>query len=89
MSDTGHNAQQALRDYANKIMRLMDEADALKEDIREVYGQAKAAGFDVKVLRKAITLARKDPEEVDEERALLDLYLDILRGRSPEHAELI
>ncbi len=89
MTKEGHNAEQALRDIANRIMRLMDEKDAIQEDIKEVYAEAKSLGYDTKALRKAIALLRKDPDEVQEEQAMIDLYLSVLRGESPEHAELI
>ena len=46
--------------------------------IKEVYGEAKGEGFDVKILRKVITLRKKDPEERAEEDELLELYMSAI-----------
>jgi uncharacterized protein (UPF0335 family) len=52
----------------------------LSEDIRDIYAEAKGAGFDVKVLRELIRLRRKDPSEREEQETLLDLYRRALEG---------
>lgn len=67
-----------LKSYVARIERLEEEKKAIAEDIKEVYAEAKAFGFDVKTLRKVIALRKKDANERAEEEALLDVYLAAL-----------
>jgi uncharacterized protein (UPF0335 family) len=71
---TGGIAADRLRSIIERIERLEEERKALGNDIKDIYGEAKASGFDVKVLRQLITLRRKEPAEVEEQESLLDLY---------------
>ncbi len=71
-------AKGQLRSLVERIERLEEEKRALAGDIKEVYGEAKANGFDTKILRKVLIIRRKDRAERDEEQALLDLYLGAL-----------
>lgn len=63
-----------LKSLAERIERLMDERDGLGADIRDIFMEAKSAGYVPKVLRKAITRKRMDPSKRDEEDAILELY---------------
>jgi len=47
---------------------------ALSSDIKDIFAEAKSAGFDVKVLRAVIRLRKQEPAEVEEQETLLDLY---------------
>lgn len=67
-----------LKYLAERIEKLMDERDAIQGDIRDIYAEAKSAGYVPKVLRKAITRKRMDPDKRDEEDTILDLYEDAL-----------
>ena len=67
-----------LRAIVERIERLEEEKREIAAQIREVYAEAKANGFDVRTLRKVVSLRRKPPEERQEEEALLDLYLAAL-----------
>ena len=71
-------AKGQLRSLVERIERLEDEKKSIAGDIKEVYAEAKANGFDVKVLRKVIGLRRRDRQELAEEEAMLDLYLGAL-----------
>lgn len=71
-------AQGQLRSLIERIERLEEEKKALSGDIREVYAEAKANGFDTKVLRKVVALRKKDHVEREEEQAMIDLYLNAL-----------
>jgi uncharacterized protein (UPF0335 family) len=71
-------AKGQLRTLVERIERLEEEKRALAGDIREVYGEAKANGFDTKILRKVLTIRRKDRHERAQEQAMLDLYLGAL-----------
>ena len=73
-------AAEALRQYIARIERLEEEKQALLADIREVYAEAKAQGFDPRIMRQVVRLRKKDREQRAEEEALLDLYLRAVEG---------
>ncbi len=78
MSDTGTVAAERLRSFVERIERLESERAAIAGDIREVYSEAKGAGFDVRALRQVIRLRRLDAMERQEQEQMLDLYKSIL-----------
>ena len=71
-------AEGQLKSLVERIERLEEEKRALSGDIKEVYAEAKANGFDAKILRKVIALRKKDAVEREEEEALVALYLGAL-----------
>ncbi len=72
--ETGGVAADRLRSIIERIERLEEERKALASDIKDVYSEAKSAGFDVKVIRQLISIRRKEPAEVEEQESLLDVY---------------
>jgi len=76
-SDDGVAADQ-LKAFIERIERLEEEKAGIAGDIKDVYAEAKGNGFDVKILRKIISLRKKDPSERQEENAILELYLQAL-----------
>lgn len=72
--DVGGVAGVRLKAFIERIERLEEEKKALADDIKEVYGEAKGVGFDVKTIRKIISLRKLDSEKRSEEEGLLDLY---------------
>jgi uncharacterized protein (UPF0335 family) len=67
-------AADRLRSIVERIERLEEERKALAGDIKDIYAEAKSAGFDVKVIRQIIRLRKQEPAEVEEQETLLDLY---------------
>ena len=67
-----------LKAVVERIERLEEEKKEVADQIKEVYAEAKANGYDTKTLRKIVGLRKKDPEERSEEEALLDLYMSAL-----------
>lgn len=63
-----------LRSIVDRIERLTEERAALSSDIKDIYTEAKSAGFDVKVLRQLIRLRKQEPAEVEEQESILDVY---------------
>ncbi len=63
-----------LRGIVERIERLEEERKALGSDIKDVYSEAKSAGFDIKVLRQLIRLRKQEPAEIEEQETLLDVY---------------
>ncbi|QIG65867.1 DNA-binding protein [Ochrobactrum phage vB_OspM_OC] len=77
-NDATSVAQAELKQFVERIERLNEEKKATLEDIKEVYAESKARGFDNKAIRKIISLRAIDPEKRDEEEAMLNLYMDAL-----------
>lgn len=67
-----------LRALVERIERLEEEKKTIAGDIKEVYAEAKSNGFDTKILRKVISLRKKDAAERQEEESLIDVYLAAL-----------
>lgn len=63
-----------LNTFIDRIERLEQEKSDLQADIREVYAEAKGAGFDVKVMRQVLRLRKMDPADRQEQTFLLDEY---------------
>ena len=74
MSDIAGVSGDRLKSFVERIERLEEEKAALMEDIREVYGEAKAVGFDAKIMRKIVSLRRMDTDKRREEEEILDIY---------------
>jgi len=83
MADRGGVAAERLKSFIERIERLEEEKRALAADIKEVYSEAKGAGFDVKTMRELIKIRRMDEEDLDEREALLDTYKRAL-GMMPQ-----
>lgn len=77
-SDTHGVARDQLRAFVERIERLEEEKKTIADDIKDVYGEAKSMGFDTKILRKVISLRKKDDQERMEEELILDTYLQAL-----------
>jgi uncharacterized protein (UPF0335 family) len=73
-TEVGGIASERLRSIVERIERLEEEKKALSSDIKDIFAEAKSAGFDVKVLRAVIRLRKQEPAEVEEQETLLDLY---------------
>lgn len=67
-----------LRQLIERIERLEQEKKDLAEQVGEVFAEAKGRGYDTKVMRKVIALRRREPGDVAEEEAILDLYKQAL-----------
>jgi uncharacterized protein (UPF0335 family) len=80
-------ASEQLRSIVERIERLEEEKAALAGDIKEVYAEAKANGFDTKTLRQVVRLRKTDTAERMEQEALLDLYMNALGMIQAEAAE--
>ena len=65
---------QRLRSFIERIERLEEEKAEIHEDIKEVYSEAKATGFEPKIMRKVVRLRRMDRDKMREEEEILELY---------------
>ena len=73
-----------IRAFVERIENLDTEIAELNEQKKEVFSEAKAEGFDVKILREIIKLRKQDQEERDEREGLLDLYMRAMEQAEPE-----
>lgn len=71
---TGGIAADRLRSIVERIERLEEERKALASDIKDIFSEAKSAGFDVKVLRQLLRIRKQEAAEVEEQETLLDVY---------------
>lgn len=67
-----------LRAFIERIQRLEDEKKTIADDIKDVYGEAKATGFDTKIMKKVISIMKQDKDERMEQDSILDTYLRAL-----------
>ncbi|QQG37354.1 MAG: DUF2312 domain-containing protein [Micavibrio aeruginosavorus] len=63
-----------LKSIIERVERLEEEKAALAEDVKEIYGEAKATGFDPKIIRKIVRLRKIELEKRREEEMLLETY---------------
>lgn len=71
-------AKDQLLSVIERIEHLEEEKKGISDDIKEVYAEAKANGYDTKVLRKVVSIRKQEPAEREEQDAILDLYLTAL-----------
>lgn len=71
-------ASSQIRSLVERIERLIEEKKAIQTDIKDVYGEAKAHGFDTKALREVVKIRGMDKAERQEQLAMIDLYLSAL-----------
>lgn len=71
-------AKDHLKAFVERIERLEEEKKTIADDIREVYAEAKANGFDVKALRTVVRMRKEDADERKEQEMILETYLHAL-----------
>ncbi|MGH6951133.1 MAG: DUF2312 domain-containing protein [Vitreimonas sp.] len=71
-------AQEKLRQLVARIEKLEEEKKGVADDIKESYAEAKAMGFDSKVLRQVVRLRKQDRQEREEQDQVRELYLHAL-----------
>jgi uncharacterized protein (UPF0335 family) len=78
MTSLQSSAQKQLRQLIEQVERLEEEKKALAGDIRDKFAEAKGLGFDVKAMRKIISLRKKTQSDRQEEEAILAVYMHAL-----------
>lgn len=77
-------SSEQLRGFIERIEKLQDEKADIAENIRDVFGEAKANGFDTKAMREVLKLRAKEAHEREEQEHLRDVYMRAM-GLSPEY----
>ena len=74
IADVGGIATDRLRSLIERIEKLEEDKKEISTDIREVFAEAKSAGFDVKIMRAILKLRKMNAADRDEQEFLLDTY---------------
>ena len=78
MVDINQNTAELLKKYIEGIETYEDQKKEINASIKEIFDEAKAAGFDTKIMRKVISLRKMDQVTLDEQEFLLDTYKEAL-----------
>src|SRR5271163_3840832 len=73
-----------IRSFVERIEHLDSELQELNESKKEVFAEAKAEGFDVKILKEIVKLRKQDKDERDERESLLNLYMRAMEAAPAE-----
>lgn len=80
------NSHGHLRSLIERVERLEQDKATIHTDIKEVYAEAKANGFDPRIMRQIVRIRKMDPADREEQQALLDTYMAAL-GMMPEEGQ--
>lgn len=69
-----NSSKEYLKQFMARIERLEEDKKTVLEDIKEVYAESKAQGFDTKVLKNIVRIRKIDKAKLDEHEELMDLY---------------
>ena len=71
-------AADQLRLFIERVERLEEEKKGISDDIRDVYSEAKAMGYDPKIMRQIVRLRKMEPHDRQEMQAILETYMSAL-----------
>ncbi len=71
-------AIEQLKQYINRIEKLNSDKSEVSDDIKQVFDEAKANGFDIKIMKQVIKLKKLDKDSLAEQEAILELYRSAL-----------
>lgn len=77
-------AADQLRSIIERVERLEEERKTIADDIKDVFSEAKANGFDTKAIKAILKIRKKDEAERTEEEMILDVYMKALGMRQPD-----
>ena len=69
-----HGTNDRLRLLIERVERLEDEKKAIADDVKDVYAEAKAVGFDVKIMREMVRMRKMKPDDLRERNHLINVY---------------
>lgn len=78
MTEVGGIAQDRLRSLIERIEKLEEEKKGIQNDIRDIFSEAKSAGFDAKALREVLKLRKMNAADRDEQELLVETYTKAL-----------
>jgi len=75
---SGQISSERLRSFIKRIEKMEEDKAAVAEDLKEIYSEAKSAGFDTRIIRKIVSLRRVELEKRREQEELMELYMAAL-----------
>jgi uncharacterized protein (UPF0335 family) len=78
MTEINKNTAELLKKYIEGVETYEDQKKEISSSIKEIFDEAKAAGFDVKTIRKIISMRKLDKAKLDEQEFLLETYKEAL-----------
>ena len=78
MTEINNNTAELLKKYIEGVETYEDQKKEISSSIKEIFDEAKAAGFDVKTIRKIISMRKLDKAKLDEQEFLLETYKEAL-----------
>lgn len=76
--DSHRVARGELLAFIERVENVRGEIAELKQDEKEIFAEARGRGYDPKIIRKVLAHRRREPDDVAEEDALFQLYLDTI-----------
>lgn len=67
-----------LRQFIERAERIAADIKAMQDESKDLFAEAKGRGYDVKVMKKVIALRKRNPDDIAEEEAVLDMYREVL-----------
>ena len=77
-SNLTETAAEKLGNIVTRVERLEEEMAQIREQRKDVYGEAKALGYDTKAIRTIIKMRKQDSQERQEQEALVEVYMDAI-----------
>ncbi len=77
-SDVTRITRDELRAFVERYERLEQEKKDIADGQKEIMAEAKGRGYDTKVLRKIVAIRKRDPQDISEEEAILEIYKEAL-----------
>lgn len=78
MTEQTNVAGERIKSFIERIERLSEEKQAIVDDIKDVYAEAKGTGFDTKAIREIVKLRKIDREKRQEQEEILNMYLSAI-----------
>jgi Uncharacterized protein conserved in bacteria len=72
--DSYRVAGEELRQFVERFERLEIEKKDISDQQKEVMAEAKSRGYDTRIMRKIVSLRKRDLEDIAEEEAILSMY---------------
>jgi len=78
MAEINKNTAELLKKYIEGVEMYEDQKKEISSSIKEIFDEAKSAGFDVKTIRKIISMRKLDKAKLEEQEFLLETYKEAL-----------
>ena len=70
--------REEIRSFVERIENLNIEKNEISEQQKDVFAEAKSRGYDTRILRKVVSMRKRDPQDLSEEEAVLEIYREAL-----------